>query len=663
MTMQVLLYAIALIAGVVSAVIAVFAFLYHKRDFWKITQFEEMREDQKTVEGLKVQVAEKQTEHDRLTGEIADARATLDEAKVCKDYIVQHPTWKADKEALEKGIAETQEKVRKITEELVTSQQRRDELLKEIAAYDGKLNRLKEIQEETEKLQKEKEELEKKVAPLRLEYAELDKKVKELESVLDKLNKGTADAENKLTELIGKQRQAEKARAKAESEKQVMENQLKGLRDQCDSAKATLTNLEKLLDNIKKARQETVEIEAKAFDGLYKPVFGAGAHVLQRTADAAAQERAALQRLKAHVEERGFVFSERLLSAFHTALKTSDISCLTVMAGVSGTGKSALPKLYAEAMGIHFTLLAVEPRWDSPRDLFGFFNYMENRYEPTSLARALVQFNSHENNAQKQDMSSQMLMVLLDEMNLARIEYYFSEYLSKLELRREEKDNITGPNSEGYRKVSMELFAGRKINGADEDPIRLFAGSNVLFVGTMNEDETTQSLSDKVIDRANVLHFSRPLTLQNRSEQQKRDHVTQAMITREAWESWQRQANDGVEPMAGFANQLNQLNVILGYIGRPFAHRTYQAMMAYIANYPYDNENARKRALADQIAMRVMPKLRGLDLDQHRAELDQIAGHIQQLNDPAMLHAFGSAMNNKQGFFRWQGINWDENAG
>ena len=329
-----------------------------------------MREDQKTVEGLKVQVAEKQTEHDRLTGEIADARATLDEAKVCKDYVTQHPTWKADKEALEKGIAETQEKVRKITEELVTSQQRRDELLKEIASYDGKLNRLKEIQEETEKLQKEREELEKKVAPLRAEYAELDKKVKELGPVLEKLNKGIADAENMLTELIGKQRQAEEARAKAESEKQIMENQLKGLKDQCESAKATLTNLHKLLDDIKKTRQGTVEIEAKAFDGLYKPVFSEGDHVLEPNKDPAAQERDALQRLKAHVEERGFVFSERLLYAFHTALKTSDISCLTVMAGVSGTGKSALPKLYAEAMGIHFTLLAVEPRWDSPRDLF-----------------------------------------------------------------------------------------------------------------------------------------------------------------------------------------------------------------------------------------------------------------------------------------------------
>jgi hypothetical protein len=206
----------------------------------------------------------------------------------------------------------------------------------------------------------------------------------------------------------------------------------------------------------------------------------------------------------------------------------------------------------------------------------------------------------------------------------------------------------------------MELFAGRKVNGADESPIRLFAGSNVLFVGTMNEDETTQSLSDKVIDRANVLHFSRPLTLQNRNEQLGREHVTQAMISQTAWESWQRQANDGVEPMAGFAQRLNKLNEILGHIGRPFAHRTYQAMLAYIANYPH--ENRREIALADQIAMRVMPKLRGLDLDQHKADLGQIAGHIQSL-DPAISRAFGSAMNNKQGFFRWQGIDWDENAG
>jgi len=83
-------------------------------------------------------------------------------------------------------------------------------------------------------------------------------------------------------------------------------------------------------------------------------------------------------------------------------------------------------------------------------------------------------------------------------------------------------------------------------------------------------------------------------------------------------------------------------------------------MLAYIANYPH--ENRREIALADQIAMRVMPKLRGLDLDQHKADLGQIAGHIQSL-DPAISRAFGSAMNNKQGFFRWQGIDWDENAG
>lgn len=657
MTMQVLLYAIALIAGVVSAVIAVFAFLYHKRDFWKITQFEEMREDQKTVEGLKVQVGEKQAEHDRLTGEVADARATLDEAKVCKDYVALHPTWKADKEALEKGIAETQEKVRKITEELVTSQQRRDELLKEIASYDGKLNRLKEIQEETDKLQKEKQELDQKLVTARAEYDDLDKKVKELRVALEKLTKALADAEGKLAETTRKQKEAEEALAKAESNKRVVEQQTANLQKECDSAKATLTNLQKMLDEIKKTRQGTLDIEARAFKGLYEPVFTGNNSIVGRVDDTASQERAALERLKLHVVERKFVFSDRLLYAFHTALKTSDISCLTVMAGVSGTGKSALPKLYAEAMGIHFTLLAVEPRWDSPRDLFGFFNYMENRYEPTALARALIQFNSVEKISGKFDLSNQLLMVLLDEMNLARIEYYFSEYLSKLELRREEQGNIKGPNSEGYRKVSMELFAGRQTKDGVEEPIRLFADSNVLFVGTMNEDETTQSLSDKVIDRANVIHFSRPLNLQNRSGAPGVQHVAQSKMSAEAWTSWYRPANDAIEPMSGFAEKLNELNKILGHIGRPFAHRTYQAILAYIANYPL--ENLRQRALADQIAMRVMPKLRGLDLDQHRADLGQIAGHIGGL-DPAISRAFESAMNNKQGFFRWQGIDWDD---
>jgi hypothetical protein len=82
-------------------------------------------------------------------------------------------------------------------------------------------------------------------------------------------------------------------------------------------------------------------------------------------------------------------YNDRTIRAFHTSLKINDISQMTVLAGVSGTGKSLLPRRYAEAMGLHFLQIAVEPRWDSPQDLLGFYNYVEKRYRSTDLARPI----------------------------------------------------------------------------------------------------------------------------------------------------------------------------------------------------------------------------------------------------------------------------------
>ena len=84
-----------------------------------------------------------------------------------------------------------------------------------------------------------------------------------------------------------------------------------------------------------------------------------------------------------------------------------------------------------------------------------------------------------------------MLIVLLDEMNLARTEYYFSNFLSRLELRR----IVTNENEKANRK-NAEITI-------DDNFGNLWVPNNVLFVGTMNEDESTQTLSDKVLDRAN----------------------------------------------------------------------------------------------------------------------------------------------------------------
>ena len=190
----------------------------------------------------------------------------------------------------------------------------------------------------------------------------------------------------------------------------------------------------------------------------------------------------------ADCEESGFVFPPRLLKAFHTALKTSAWSPLTVLSGVSGTGKSALPRLYARFGGLLHHGVPVQPNWDSPQALFGYFNSIDNLYDATPLLRALVQMQAGEG-----DLGDHLLLVLLDEMNLAHVELYFSDLLSKLETRR------------GGEDVPLELSLGA---GLDRFEVKL--GSNVFWVGTMNEDETTKSLSDKVLDRGHLLASPAP---------------------------------------------------------------------------------------------------------------------------------------------------------
>ena len=105
-------------------------------------------------------------------------------------------------------------------------------------------------------------------------------------------------------------------------------------------------------------------------------------------------------------------------------------------------------------MGIHKLVMPVQPRWDSPQDLFGFYNYMERKYKATELSRCLVRMDPYNFQAYNFDkeLHSHLLLILLDEMNLARTEYYFSEFLSRLELRRTvDRHNINSRNVRNQR--------------------------------------------------------------------------------------------------------------------------------------------------------------------------------------------------------------------
>ncbi|MCC5983615.1 MAG: AAA family ATPase [Rhodobacteraceae bacterium] len=364
-------------------------------------------------------------------------------------------------------------------------------------------------------------------------------------------------------------------------------------------------------------------------------------------------EHDALYRVRTHLQDAGLQFSDRVLRAFHTALKINDTAQITVLAGVSGTGKSLLPRRYAEAMGIHFLQVPVEPRWDSPQDLLGFYNYVERKYRATELARLMASMDPWDAVEHvERNYSDHVAMVLLDEMNLARVEYYFSEFLSRLEVR---------PRYAGgwaAREACKDALIPVDIRGM-ENPPYLFPGQNILFVGTMNDDESTQSLSDKVLDRGNVLQFPAP----NRfpETRQAGQAVDVDALRFASWRSWVR----GPESLDGAAGEratdvIGRLASIMDGFGKPFGHRMNQSIRHYLANYPTEGMVDTDAALADQIEFRILPKLRGVEITNHARQFEELETLIgATLGDTALanrIRQLQEEQENRTGQFVWRGL-------
>lgn len=311
-------------------------------------------------------------------------------------------------------------------------------------------------------------------------------------------------------------------------------------------------------------------------------------------------------------ELSGFKFSKRLMYSFHTCLKTSSMSPLTVLAGISGTGKSKLPQLYARFGGLYFISLPVQPDWDSPQSLFGYFNSIEKRFNATTLLRAMVSFQKEDGDSENIfDLHDRVLLVLLDEMNLAHVELYFADLLSKLEEQR------------GQKKVEffeVDLGAGR-----DKYKIRL--SRNIIWSGTMNEDETTKSLSDKVIDRGNIISFPRPVKFERYNDKGLVEELPK--IKRSVWEEWNAPSNklkmnDKVNELIDiYCKAVMDINLQLKYVNRALGHRVWQSIEDYMISHPivikHQNDmtelkKALKYAFEEAVVYKIVPKLRGIEL-------------------------------------------------
>ena len=673
--------AIGIIATILALFLAGLAFGHHRRQALRYWQLERRLPDAVRYEDLQARIASLEAEHEALRERLFDAHDTLDEAARKRDWM---ETVREEIDSLE----QQRQEVERVQNELETKQVSLADLQEQ---YLKQETACKELREQLDQLAEKERDLRRTLEDLHDERAKLEAIKKEIAQLADQ--KRTAEEElervksgaNRLREDLESQLRAlKREREQAATQQELKQKQLdefeKKIADLGKQAKELKREQRELTNDVEKleGRKSSLSGQIPTLESTFSQLSSS----LERQAagpelskselwnpiirmDEERSDRPgeldALKEVAQSLERVGLRFDPRTLNAFHSALKSTGSSPLVTLAGVSGTGKSELPRRYADALGINFLGIAVQPRWDSPHDLFGFYDYLEQRFRPTELTRALLQMDAigrqsgrgwdYPNEYDQVRLGSQMLLVLLDEMNLARVEYYFSEFLSKLETRRGIDSNDASQRSRA--EIVLDV-SGRS---AQQQPLRLYVGGNVLFVGTMNEDESTQALSDKVIDRSNVLRFGSPREIAPLKRPSSNGAARQGnRLQFEQWQSWCKTMHDLEDgDKQRLLEWIRQIREALDTIGRPFAYRVVNAILEYAANYP-EVENRVEHAIADQIEQRVLPKLIGLDLHQAGSTkaLSAIARVLDEIEDDKLKEQIQK--NRREDYFQWTGL-------
>lgn len=254
--------------------------------------------------------------------------------------------------------------------------------------------------------------------------------------------------------------------------------------------------------------------------------------------------------VQAYMYKKGIIYRRKVIEDFFALLTTHD---LIILAGDSGSGKTNLVKSFADAIGGEARIIPVKPNWTSAEDLLGYYNPLEQKFLSTRFLDALFEADRNRNVP---------YLICLDEMNLARVEYYFADFLSLMEERGHAPEIHLYSDTEATHVVSearnflsliddakvklqkpdllsfLDLLKDEEVNAKLHEmcgfregdsllkyhshlrkvissylntPSSICLPPNVRIIGTINVDETTHSLSPKILDRAHIIRFGSPL--------------------------------------------------------------------------------------------------------------------------------------------------------
>jgi hypothetical protein len=313
-------------------------------------------------------------------------------------------------------------------------------------------------------------------------------------------------------------------------------------------------------------------------------------------------ETEVLNQVKSYISAKGYYFDDETLYNYHISLKTRS---LVILAGLSGTGKSKLSQLYAEALGLsreHYLRLAVRPSWNDDRYLLGYLNTITGEYITEPAVDFIMQAGQDDEH---------LYFFCLDEMNLAHVEYYFSQFLSALEEDDPLHRNIPLLSPRVQRRLKEQ---GRSV----DVPASLSLPLNLLFTGTINVDETTQPISDKVLDRANTIEFF-AVDLANIPERRPEPEVTP--ISSLTWRSYQAK-----RPLESYRSHIVEIGTILNKADMGLGYRVLREIELYLANS--ENLLTPQVAFDLQVKQRILPRVRGTEAI--KGVLDELIAFTQQ---------------------------------
>ncbi len=302
--------------------------------------------------------------------------------------------------------------------------------------------------------------------------------------------------------------------------------------------------------------------------------------------------RDVIEHVHSYITSKGFYYEKEELINFFFSLKTKPF---VILSGISGTGKTKIVQWFAESVGAteengQFALIPVRPDWSDGSDLLGYTD-IKGDFKEGPLTKVLKEAIDH---------PDRPYFVLLDEMNLARVEHYFSDLLSVMEIRKWEDGKLITST------ILSEEIAGKEI----------YLPANVYIIGTVNMDETTHPFSKKVLDRANTLEFNRVKLdyLQFLLNIEEKDAVvlhndvfaTKYLHLKDVYTAYPELVEEVTDVLVEINNviQINSANI--GY-------RVRDEICFYLAYNEESKLIERKEALDYCILQKILPRLSGSD--------------------------------------------------